>query len=158
MAGTKRKKTVTNAKTSAHSKQHKPSTSSSSAGNKKSHSKSTAGAASATTTATKSKNTSAFDSSNGTASSSRKRHGAAPVRDAYGQTKKERKGKGPAYIPVVKGQDSSQEDEDEQDSDEDDLYGDEDGGMEVDDDLADPVALGSAASFLTRLDEKGMSA
>jgi nucleolar complex protein 3 len=55
--------------------------------------------------------------------------------------KKDRKGKGPAYIPVVKGDDLSD------DSDE--------GGMDVDEELE---GLANGADFLTALDEKGMSA
>ncbi|GAA5990059.1 hypothetical protein JCM10908_005802 [Rhodotorula pacifica] len=86
--------------------------------------------------------------------------------------KKDRKGKGPAYIPIpeVGGSQSrkkrrNQDDDDEAEADsadEDDSnagsYGDEDddeldAGMDVDEDLADA----DGADFLTRLDKKGMS-
>lgn len=62
--------------------------------------------------------------------------------------KKDRKGKGPASIPIVVGHDLS-EDESERGSD-----ADSQGDMEVDEELED---LGEDAGFLTRLDEKGMS-
>lgn len=162
MAGTKRKKEVTNAKTSAHSKQHKSAAKSSKGTGKKSASATASGTSAGSAarsnfggSSTVSKKTSSafVDVAGG---GGKKRHGAAPVRDAYGQTKKERKGKGPAYIPVVRAQDSDDDQDDSDDASEDD--DDDDGAMEVDDDLADQDALGSAAAFLTRLDEKGMSA
>lgn len=72
--------------------------------------------------------------------------------------KKDKKGKGPAFIqvPGVKPEkqkgdsdNDSEEDEDESESQEE-----EDDGMEVDEDLMD----GEGVEFLTRLDQKGMSA
>ncbi|KAK4700143.1 nucleolar complex protein 3, partial [Phenoliferia sp. Uapishka_3] len=55
--------------------------------------------------------------------------------------KKDRKGKGPAFIPAVEGNDMSDSDSD--------------GAMDVDEDLED---LDDQADFLTTLDEKGMAA
>ncbi|GAA5986135.1 hypothetical protein JCM5350_004444 [Sporobolomyces pararoseus] len=72
--------------------------------------------------------------------------------------KKDKKGKGPAFIqvPGVKPEkqkgdsdNDSEEDEDESESQEE-----EDDGMEVDEDLVD----GEGVEFLTRLDQRGMSA
>ncbi|GAA5949072.1 hypothetical protein JCM3765_004003 [Sporobolomyces pararoseus] len=72
--------------------------------------------------------------------------------------KKDKKGKGPAFIQVpgvkpekTKGDSdsSSEDDENESESEEE-----EDDGMEVDEDLVD----GEGVEFLTRLDQKGMSA
>lgn len=90
--------------------------------------------------------------------------------------KKDRKGKGPAYIPIPEVGGASQRkkkrngaaggDDDEDghagdssaDEDDDDVsYGEDeelDAGMDVDEDLADV----DGADFLTRLDKKGMSA
>lgn len=141
MAGTKRK-TVTNAKQSALSKRHKTGGQSSSAS---AHKKRTAEAAAAVAGPSSSKpaRASAFDGADG-AKTGTKRKGAPSARDANGQTKKDRKGKGPAYIPVVRESDfDDSEDNDESASD---------AGMDVDDDFT------PQADFLTRLDEKGMSA
>ena len=63
--------------------------------------------------------------------------------------KKDRKGKGPASIPIVVGHDLS-EDESERGG-----YSDDAGQMSVDEDLRDVDE--DSAGFLTRLDEKGMS-
>lgn len=63
--------------------------------------------------------------------------------------KKDRKGKGPASIPIVVGHDLS-EDESERGG-----YSDDAGDMSVDEDLREVDEEG--AGFLTRLDERGMS-
>ncbi|BGP41515.1 hypothetical protein JCM10449v2_005504 [Rhodotorula kratochvilovae] len=70
--------------------------------------------------------------------------GERAAKAAKAQAKKDRKGKGPAYIPVpeVRGEDSDGED------------GGEDEGMDVDPELLE----GDGVDFLTRLDRRGMSA
>ncbi|GAA5998501.1 Noc3p [Rhodotorula paludigena] len=123
------KKRTSTAKQSAHSKRHKPSAGGA-AGSKK-----------------KSAGASAIDPADRTA----KQHKQA--------NKKDRKGKGPAYIAVPGSKEDrrsrSDDDEDEERSGDDGAAdGSEDEGMELDPDLVDA----QGTDFLTRLDKKGMSA
>lgn len=72
-----------------------------------------------------------------------KRKSAFPADKVRAESaKKDRKGKGPAFIETVRNESGSESEG-------------EDGGMEVDEDL---VELGGQANFLTKLDEKGMAA
>ncbi|BGP09476.1 hypothetical protein JCM10049v2_005347 [Rhodotorula toruloides] len=83
-------------------------------------------------------------------------------RSAKSAAKKDRKGKGPAYIPIPangakeggrgEGADDSEEGSDEDDED---VFGTDDEGMMVDEELGEGL---DGADFLTKLDRKGMSA
>ncbi|ORY65638.1 CBF/Mak21 family-domain-containing protein [Leucosporidium creatinivorum] len=121
------KRKTTNAKQSAHSKRHKTSSSSSS----KSKKRNGAEAPSLDSAPAAPARSSAFPADK-------------PLKESQ---KKDRKGKGPASIAIVKPSNESDDDE----SDEEDSAA----GMDVDEELEE---LGDEqAGFLTRLDEKGMS-
>lgn len=113
------KKRTTNQKTSATSKRHKSSASSSSKPKSKSAKPTVDGEPAAPAAA------SAFPAD----------------KPKLQSAKKDRKGKGPAFIPAVEGREMSDSDSD--------------GAMDVDEDLED---LDDQADFLTQLDEKGMAA
>lgn len=122
------KKRTTNAKQSAHSKRHKTSSGLKTSSKPSSIAKARASA-------------STFSTDASIESASKARISAFPADKPLKESaKKDRKGKGPASIAIVKGHDLSDE-------------SDEDLGMEVDEEL---LEVGGAA-FLNRLDEKGMS-
>jgi nucleolar complex protein 3 len=117
------KKRTTNQKTSAVSKRHKPSTSTS----KKPKGAYTSAKPETLNDDAAPKHTGSFPADK-------------PSRES---AKKDRKGKGPAFIETVQGHDLSDE-----------SSGGEEGGMEVDEDLDD----NDQAQFLMKLDMKGMAA
>jgi nucleolar complex protein 3 len=125
------KRKTTNAKQSAHSKRHKTSANSSNKTKKRgSGAEQQASAPSLEASAEKARS-SAFPADK-------------PLKESQ---KKDRKGKGPASIAIVKPSNDS--------SDEADSGSEGDEGMDVDEELEE---LGDEqAGFLTRLDEKGMS-
>lgn len=116
-------------------------------------------------------------SAGGASTGKRTGTGGAPAlkrekpKSAKSIAKKDRKGKGPAYIPIPqvgddqrkkrrRGDDEDEaelerdNDDEDDESDAESFGGEESDGMDVDEDLADV----DGADFLTRLDKKGMSA
>ncbi|KAM0786443.1 hypothetical protein ACM66B_001906 [Microbotryomycetes sp. NB124-2] len=137
MAGGKRKAPSTSAKQSAHSKRPKSGSSSKPAATKKRQPASAAQQASGT----------------GNGGSAHVEGRSNRAGNGLKGTRKDRKGKAPAFIPSASAQ-TAASDSDEDDSDDQDAESDNQGGMEVDDNLNEL----DAAQFLTHLDEKGMFA
>lgn len=124
------KRKTTNAKQSAHSKRHKTSASSSNKAKKRGGAEPSSVPGPSLDAPAEKPRSSAFPADK-------------PLKESQ---KKDRKGKGPASIAIVKPSNETSDDEDESEGDD---------GMDVDEDLEE---LGDEqAGFLTRLDEKGMS-
>ena len=118
------KKRPTSAKQSAHSKRHKASGGGS-----------------------KAKKGGAYPSADAAAAD-------RAAKEARALAKKDRKGKGPAFIPVPEARGARRARDGESGSGADDDDDDDDEGMDVDPELLE----GDGVDFLTRLDKKGMSA
>ncbi|GAA5841831.1 hypothetical protein JCM3766R1_005584 [Sporobolomyces carnicolor] len=143
------KKRPTSAKQSALSKRHKPGGGAKGGGSSSSNNPSKAKSAAGATGSSAKASTSAFAD----APNPRK-----PFKGLDG-IKKDKKGKGPAFIQVPGVKPEKRQADSESGSDQDEAgseseeAGDDD-GMEVDEDLLD----GEGVEFLTKLDQKGMSA
>ena len=143
------KKRPTSAKQSALSKRHKPGGGAKGGGSSSSNNPSKAKSAAGANGSSAKASTSAFAD----APNPRK-----PFKGLDG-IKKDKKGKGPAFIQVPGVKPEKRQADSESGSDQDEAgsgseeAGDDD-GMEVDEDLLD----GEGVEFLTKLDQKGMSA